>query len=345
VSSSCPNRWPWRRRYGRYRLPRIREVAEAFARCSDPRFGVARLQCTNPECRAETFRPFSCQGTYLCPSCSQKRTLLFAEFLSRRLLLRLPHRVLTFTLPKILRPAFRFHPHLFAEVSRLIAGLVRQFHAHAAGQALLSGCVIAYQSWGDFCRHHPHWHGVFMEGGFDEQGRFHHVPFGDLTRMAQAFRRRVLALFLQHGLIERHRAEGLLCWKHSGFSVDGSIGLYATDPSSMERLAQYMARPPISGGTGRQGALSHRLQSLFPREPEACSLSPTSSPSSHSTSRRKTPTTSADTAFTPRAHDPVGAACPTSCASARRPRKQARRIAARPPRGSHPPAPPPPGHG
>jgi len=56
----------------------------------------------------------------------------------------------------------------------------------------------------------------------------------------------VLALFLQRGLIERDRAEGLLCWKHSGVSVDGSIGLYATDAASMERLAQYMARPPIS---------------------------------------------------------------------------------------------------
>jgi hypothetical protein len=132
--------------YGRYRLPRIQQVAEAFIRCGDPRFGVARLQCSNPECRAETFRPFSCQRYTLCPSCSQKRTLLFAEFLSRRLLLRLPHRVLTFTVPKILRPAFRFHPRLFAEVSRLIARLVRQFHAQAARQPLLSGCVLAYQS-------------------------------------------------------------------------------------------------------------------------------------------------------------------------------------------------------
>ena len=101
--------------YGRHRLSRIREVTEAFVRCGDLRFGVARLQCTNPECQAETFRPFSCQGTYLCPSCSQKRTLLLAEFPSRRLLVRLPHRVLTFTVPKILRPAFRFHPRLFAD--------------------------------------------------------------------------------------------------------------------------------------------------------------------------------------------------------------------------------------
>ncbi len=166
--------------------------------------------------------------------------------MSRRFLLRLPHRVLTFAVPKILRPAFRFHPRLFAEVSRLIARLVRQFHEQAARQRFLCGFVLAYQSSGDFCRFHPHWHGVFVESGFDGQGRFHHVPFGHFTRVAQAFRRRVLALFLQRGLIERERAEGMLCWKNCGFSVDGSIVLRATDAAAMERLAQDMARPPIS---------------------------------------------------------------------------------------------------
>ena len=46
--------------------------------------------------------------------------------------------------------------------------------------------------------------------------------------------------------MDRDRAEGLLCWRRSGFSIDGSVELYATNPAAMERLAQYMARPPIS---------------------------------------------------------------------------------------------------
>ena len=83
-----------------------------------------------------------------------------------------------------------------------------------------------------------------LEGGFDEQGRFHHVPFGDLARMAQTFRRRVLALFLQRGLIERHRAEGLLCWKNSGFSLDYAnwnqqrAAAYSTDLMKREGCLQ-----------------------------------------------------------------------------------------------------------
>jgi len=93
--------------YGRFRLDRITEVVENFISCGDYTQGVARIQCTNPECREEFFRPFSCKGFHLCPSCSQKRTLLFAEYASNELLLHLPHRLVTLTLPKMLRVFFK----------------------------------------------------------------------------------------------------------------------------------------------------------------------------------------------------------------------------------------------
>ena len=64
--------------YGRFRLERITEVVENFISCGDYTQGIARIQCTNPECKEEFFRPFSCKGFHLCPSFSQKRTLLFA---------------------------------------------------------------------------------------------------------------------------------------------------------------------------------------------------------------------------------------------------------------------------
>ncbi len=38
--------------------------------------------------------PFSCKSFFLCPSCSQKRTLLLGEYLSKDLLLSLPNREL-----------------------------------------------------------------------------------------------------------------------------------------------------------------------------------------------------------------------------------------------------------
>jgi hypothetical protein len=111
--------------------------------------GIARIQCSNPAFRFAYFRPFSCEGFYPCPSCSQKRTLLFAEYLDEQLLLTLPHRQFVFSIPsggspsapkarggespKALRIFFRHDQKLFAAVSSLIFSLIRQFYRLAAG--------------------------------------------------------------------------------------------------------------------------------------------------------------------------------------------------------------------
>ncbi len=63
---------------------------------------IARVKCTNPECNHDFFVPFSCKQFLFCPCCSQKRTLLFGEYLTDKVLLRLPHKFFTFTLPKLL---------------------------------------------------------------------------------------------------------------------------------------------------------------------------------------------------------------------------------------------------
>ena len=86
-------------KYGMFRLERIQQIGERFATCGDYLLGIARVRCTNLECGHDYFRPFSCKGFYLCPSCSQKRTLLFAEHLSNDVLLNLPHRQFVFSIP------------------------------------------------------------------------------------------------------------------------------------------------------------------------------------------------------------------------------------------------------
>ena len=43
------------------------------------------------------------------------------------LLLRLPHRLVTITLPKMLRAFFKYDRKLFSEVSRLIFGMVQDY--------------------------------------------------------------------------------------------------------------------------------------------------------------------------------------------------------------------------
>jgi len=85
--------------HGNFCIDRITEVATEFTKCGDYKEGLARIKCQNPECGHDYFVPLSCKGFYLCPSCHQKRTLIFAEQMVQDVLLRLPHRQFVFTLP------------------------------------------------------------------------------------------------------------------------------------------------------------------------------------------------------------------------------------------------------
>jgi len=122
----------WLASGARIRAADIAETARGFCRQNAGR-------------RSADYIPtFSCKGFSLCPSCSQKRTLLFAEHLTNEVLLDLPHRQFVFTMPKALRPFFRHDRRLFAEVSRLIYTIISEFYAAAAGKPLLSGLIAAH---------------------------------------------------------------------------------------------------------------------------------------------------------------------------------------------------------
>ena len=232
--------------YGRFRIERITEVVEKFILCGDYSQGIARIQCTNPDCRFEYFRPFSCKFFYFCPSCSQKRTFLFSEYIKDRLLLALPLRQFVFTFPRILRPYFRHNPRLFSEISRLIFAIIERFYTKAAKRPITSGMVLSYQSSGEFLRWNPHYHCLVLEGGFDETGRFVHITFGNIERMSEYFRRVIIKMFLKKQLISARLATNLINWKHSGFSVNHDIRIPAFSDQAREALSQYIARPPIS---------------------------------------------------------------------------------------------------
>lgn len=107
-------------KYGKYRLHAISEKVFQFIECGDYSAGVAKVDCTDSDCNHKYFVPFSCKSWFLCPSCHQKRLLLFAERMNEEILLKLPHRQFVFTIPKMLRPYFRYNQNLFAEVSKLI---------------------------------------------------------------------------------------------------------------------------------------------------------------------------------------------------------------------------------
>jgi hypothetical protein len=128
--------------------------------------------------------------------------------------------------------------------------LVCDFITAAAGKPIRTAAVMVFQSSGQFARWNPHWHGLFLEGGFDREGRFVHVPTVDLAKMSACFRQRVIAFFLERKLLNERLAKNMLEWAHSGFSLDASIHIPAGSAKTREALAQYIVRrPPVSEGS------------------------------------------------------------------------------------------------
>jgi hypothetical protein len=109
-----------------------------------------------------------------------------------------------------------------------------------------SAAVIAYALAGDFVRWNPHLHGLFLDGGFDQHGRYVHVQSLDPGKLAQYFRAMMVAFFLRRQLINERLAKNMLDWTYSGFSVDLSVCIPATAPKSRVSLAEYIARSPVS---------------------------------------------------------------------------------------------------
>jgi DNA-directed RNA polymerase subunit RPC12/RpoP len=75
--------------YGFFR-PVVEEVVNKFIDCGDLRKGFATARCG--ECGEEFLVAFSCKTRYLCPSCHQKKVLLFGDFIVNEVAFPVPHR-------------------------------------------------------------------------------------------------------------------------------------------------------------------------------------------------------------------------------------------------------------
>ncbi len=145
-------------KYGKFSIIRIKEAVLEFLDCGDYSKGIARIRRTNPECGYDYFRPFAakaekaCKAWYPCPSCHQKKILLFSEHMAEDVLLKLPHRQYVWTLPRALRIYFRNDRFLFADISRMIFSIISEYYNKAAGTILKKGTIISYQSFGDIMR-------------------------------------------------------------------------------------------------------------------------------------------------------------------------------------------------
>ena len=130
------------------------------------------------------------------------------------------------------------------DVSRIIFSIIQDFYNESASAALKTASVVSYQTFGDLLRWNPHYHCLVLEGGIDETGSFHHIPIKDTASLTEVFRRRVIKLFVDRGLLDRRFALKMLSWKHSGFSVDASVSIPVSSKKAPVNLSQYIIGHP-----------------------------------------------------------------------------------------------------
>ena len=235
----------------------IDRTVSAFLRCGLPEHGFARVRC--PECRAEYLLPFSCKSRNLCPSCAAKRTTAWARWLVEELVLPVPHRHVVLTLPKIIRPYFKFDRSLLTDLGRWVNEALCEIMAPLADEPVRPGCVAVLQLAGNLVNLQPHIHCIVTSGAFDFSGtRFHVLP-GKFHRVLEAaIRTKVLQNLRMKGLLSAERHRLLLSWRRApAASQQGRASPCSLDvrsPPTTQRA--WSAWPAMYGGPTSQTARS-----------------------------------------------------------------------------------------
>ncbi len=230
-------------KYGFFR-PVVESQIKKYLDCGILRNGFIRIRC--PDCKEEYLLPFSCKDRCLCPSCTAKRSISFAEFIVHEVIEPVPHRHLVFSLPKIIRPYFKFNRKLIALLSRCAYDSVREICQPLFEESVMPGMIIAVQTFSDDLGWHPHLHALMTDGVFDENGNFHPLEHLSLSYIKNVFEHKVLFGLRKKELISEETIKLIQSWQHTGFHVYHETHISAGDTKRLEQVASYLIRPPVS---------------------------------------------------------------------------------------------------
>jgi len=137
-------------------------------------------------------------------------------------------------------------------VLRIFVGSIeRELRRSAAAPASARlGAVSFLQRFGSALNEHWHYHccvsdGVFAAADGKSLGFVSATVDADMVVRVQArVRRRVLAAYCRHGVLDAEAAAYMADWDYGGgFSVDASVAIAADDRPALARLLRYCARP------------------------------------------------------------------------------------------------------
>ena len=215
---------------------------EAYLQCGILAHGCARATCDS--CGHSEFIAFSCKKRGVCPSCDAKRSVLFAENLVNNVLLPASHQHLVFTIPKRIRPYFKFDrsnlQFLYSAAWQSLKSLVLELYPDATPAA-----VLALHSAGELLNWHPHLHGIFLSEALGPDGTFRPLNL-DPAQITARFAKNVLSALLKEELLTQEVIDNMLSWEHSGFNVHLGDPIPHTDTNQLLFVARYLRKCPVS---------------------------------------------------------------------------------------------------
>jgi hypothetical protein len=157
--------------------------------------------------------------------------------------------MLVFTLPRFIRRILLRRRPLLGLVARIAyQTTLRLLRRALPGVDGLPYFVSSLQLWGNSLNANPHLHCLLSLALKDRDGRLHHLPESlDLSGLAEEFKRAVLGALVRRAAISAELAGLVSTWgHHGGFSADASVVVPAGNTESLDRVAAYILRPPLS---------------------------------------------------------------------------------------------------
>ena len=234
--------------YGYFRRI-ITHTVERFLDCGDPREGIARYECG--KCGHSIAVPFSCKTRLFCPTCHEKKTLLWIEDVQSSILLPVPHRFWTFSIPKRLRLYFMYNRKLLSlMVDAANFALTAPLSGGRLVKNLRPGIVSLIQTHSDSLEFNPHLHMVVTDGLINYTDPvcpvFRPVKRWDGAIITEVFRWRLLKLLIRKHVITPEIANNMLSWPHSGFNVHATAPFDPSDAELVKNRLAYAFRPPVA---------------------------------------------------------------------------------------------------
>lgn len=182
-------------------------------------------------------------GDY-CTAPSDKRSLLWAEWLKQEVLEPVPHRHVVVTMPRLLRPLFRRRRELLRDLAQCASDAVAAFVHDGLGKDVRAGIVVSIATAGDLVQWHPHLHILATDGGFSADGSFQPLERWNGEVLMRLFRAALLERLVSKHAISQELQAKLLAWRHPGFSSHVGQPIPPEDTHAIEDMASYVVRLP-----------------------------------------------------------------------------------------------------